>query len=113
MINGKHGQGTNSTKMGADKSAENTPNAPKFLGPICLPNPKSLRFWIKRSLWVSVVRGCQPLLRQVLIPNEPGKQVKQQITFFNFSYNENTKELYFSKLQCKKFIFVTKNSPPV
>ena len=27
MINGKHGQGTHSTKMGADKSAENTPNA--------------------------------------------------------------------------------------
>ena len=28
---GKHGQGTHSTKMGADKSAENTPNAPKFV----------------------------------------------------------------------------------
>ena len=33
---GKHGQGTRSTKMGADKSAKNTPNAPKF---IC-PSPK-------------------------------------------------------------------------
>ena len=44
MINGKHGQGTHSTKMGADKSAENTPNAPKFFGPICLPKSKSLGF---------------------------------------------------------------------
>ena len=36
---GKHGQGTHSTKMGADKLSENTPNAP-----ICLPKPKSLGF---------------------------------------------------------------------
>ena len=27
--NEKHGQGTHNTKMGADKSAENTPNVPK------------------------------------------------------------------------------------
>ena len=56
MINGKHGQGTHSTKMGADKLAENTPNAPKCFGPICLPKPKSLGFLKKNSLWVSVVR---------------------------------------------------------
>ena len=31
--NGKHEQGTHSTKMGADKLAENTPNAPKFICP--------------------------------------------------------------------------------
>ena len=29
MINEKHGHGTHSTKMGADKLAENTPNVPK------------------------------------------------------------------------------------
>ena len=58
MINGKHGQGTHSTKMGADKLAENTPNAPKFICPNCLPKPKSLEFWWKkaslgvRSLWL-------------------------------------------------------------
>jgi len=34
--------------MGADKSAENTPNAPKIFGPICLPKPKSLRFSKKK-----------------------------------------------------------------
>ena len=56
-MNGKHGQGTHSTKMGADKLAKNTPNAPKFFGPICLPKPKSLGFSEKRSLWVSVVRA--------------------------------------------------------
>ena len=38
------GQETHNTKMGADKSAENTPNAPKNFGPICLPKPKSLGF---------------------------------------------------------------------
>ena len=32
--------GTHSTKMGADKSAKNTPNVPKFICPICLPKPK-------------------------------------------------------------------------
>ena len=32
------------TKMGADKAAENTPNAPKFICPNCLPKPKSLGF---------------------------------------------------------------------
>ena len=53
MINGKHdgkhGQGIHSTEMGADKSAENTPNAPKFICPICLPKPKSLEFWWKKA----------------------------------------------------------------
>ena len=45
-------------KVSADKSAENTPNAPKIFRPICLPKPKSLRFSKKSSLWVSVFRGC-------------------------------------------------------
>ena len=48
---------THSTKTGADKLAENTPNAPKIFIPICLPKPKSLGFSKKSSLWVSVVRG--------------------------------------------------------
>ena len=33
-----------STKMGADTSAENTLDAPKFICPICQPKPKSLGF---------------------------------------------------------------------
>ena len=45
-----------STKMSADKSAKYTPNAQKILGPICLPEPKSLGISKKTSLWVSVVR---------------------------------------------------------
>ena len=41
------------TKMGADSSAENTPNTPKFICPIFLPKPKSLGFqWKKASLGV-------------------------------------------------------------
>ena len=40
-----------STKMGADKSAKNTLNAPKFICPNCLPKAKSLGFrWKKVSL---------------------------------------------------------------
>ena len=31
LVNGKHGQGTHCTKMGANILAENTPNAPKFI----------------------------------------------------------------------------------
>ena len=37
----------------ADCLAENTPNAPKFFGPICLPKPKSSGF-SKKPLWVIV-----------------------------------------------------------
>ena len=33
-------------KMGADKLAENTPNALKFICPNCLPKPKNLGFLI-------------------------------------------------------------------
>ena len=42
----------NSTKMGSDSLAENTPNAPKF---IC---PKVWDFDEKRLHWVSLVRGA-------------------------------------------------------
>ena len=52
--------------MGADKSAENTPNAPNIFGPICLPKPKSLRFSKKSSLWVSLVRGSDYLSNKYL-----------------------------------------------
>ena len=40
----------NSTKMGADESAKNTPNTPKFICPNYLPNPKSLALMKKASL---------------------------------------------------------------
>ena len=40
-----HGEGTHSAKMGADILAENTPNAPQFIGPICLLKPKSLGYY--------------------------------------------------------------------
>ena len=44
MNNGKHGQVTHCTKMGADSLAENTPNAPEFIDQICLPKPKNSGF---------------------------------------------------------------------
>ena len=45
---------THSTKMGADRTAENSPNASKKFSPKCLPKPKSLRFK-KSSVLVSVL----------------------------------------------------------
>ena len=48
------------TKMDADSLDENTPNAPEFICPICLPMPKSSGFqWKKKPHWVSVVRGYE------------------------------------------------------
>ena len=38
-----------STKMGADKLFENTPNAPKVICPNFLPKPKNLGFWWKKA----------------------------------------------------------------
>ena len=46
-------KGTHCTKMGADKLAKNTTNAPKF---IC-PSPKVWDFHEKRLHWASVVRA--------------------------------------------------------
>ena len=51
-LNGKHRQGTHSTKMGADKLAKNSPNAQKL---IC-PSPKIWDLDEKRLHWASVVR---------------------------------------------------------
>ena len=36
-------------RMGADSLAENTPNAPEFICPICLPKPKSSGFQWKKG----------------------------------------------------------------
>ena len=64
------GHGTHSTKMGADKLAWNTPNAPKFICPNCLPSPKVWDFDEKMLHWVSVVRrySC-PMFFKSLIWN--------------------------------------------
>ena len=51
MINEKHGEGTLSTKIGVDKSAENTTQ----LLPNLSSKPKTLGL-SKKSLWVSLVR---------------------------------------------------------
>ena len=39
--------------MGADDLAENTPNDPEFIGPICVPKPKNSGFqWKIASLGI-------------------------------------------------------------
>ena len=45
--------------MGADSSAENTPNAPEFICPICLSKPKSSGFQEKKAL-LGVRSPCSP-----------------------------------------------------
>ena len=51
----KHGQGTHCTKMGADSSAENTPNALELSAQFVCPSPKVLDFNEKRLHWASVL----------------------------------------------------------
>ena len=48
---GENWQGTHSTKMGADNSAENTPNAPKLSVQIVCPSPKVWDFDEKMLHW--------------------------------------------------------------
>jgi hypothetical protein len=55
LINGKHGQGTHNTKMSADKLAENTPNAPKFICPL---SPKAQKFAILMKKKASLGIRC-------------------------------------------------------
>ena len=66
--------------MGADKSAENTPNAPNLFAQVVCPSPKVWDFDEKRLLWVSVVRDTdQHLLGQppCLIQNQARRKVRK------------------------------------
>ena len=58
LINGKLGQGTHCTKMGADSPAEKTQKCLKTSQPKMKTSDQAQMFEIfeKRSLWVSVVR---------------------------------------------------------
>ena len=56
--NGKHGQGTHSTKMGADKSFKKNPKFPKiYLPDLSAQAHNSVSFNEKRLDWVPVVRA--------------------------------------------------------
>ena len=57
LSNGKHGQGTHYTKMGADSLAENTRNAHNLSTQFVCSSPKVLDFNDKRLHRASVVRG--------------------------------------------------------
>ena len=45
-------------KMGANSSAENTPNAPNLFAEFVCPSPKVWDFYDKRLNWASVVVVC-------------------------------------------------------
>ena len=45
--------------MGADNSAENTPNDPDIICQICLPKTKILDFFEKSLYWLSVVSAYE------------------------------------------------------
>ena len=85
--------------MVAFKLAENTPNAPKFFGPICLPKPKSLGFSKKNSLWVSVVRvlccDSKSVTSEVIIIVSPIKSSLECVTQFSLCSGES-----FAKFFC-------------
>ena len=84
MNNGKHGQGTHSTKMGADSLAENTPNASKHFSPKCLPKPKSWNFLKKAlSLWVTIVRGFKQPTEESSHSSAQLEREKKQKNFLN------------------------------
>ena len=55
----KHGQGTHSTKMGADKLLENTQMLQNLSTQIVSQKPKSLDFDEKKLHWASVVRAIR------------------------------------------------------
>ena len=59
------GKGLTVTKISADSSAENTPNTPEFICPICMPKPKSSGFkWNKsKSKYISRLRVIKILAR--------------------------------------------------
>ena len=53
--------------MGADGLAENAPNDSNNFSPEYLPKPKSSRF-LKKALWVSVVRGSHQKQAALHVP---------------------------------------------
>ena len=60
MINGKHGQGTHSVKMGADKSFEKSPKCPKtYLPKLSAQTQKFGIFYKERLYWASLVRAAK------------------------------------------------------
>ena len=58
-MNGKHGQGTHNTKMGADKVFGKYPKCPKLYLPKLSAQAQKFEILMKkrRLHWVSVVRG--------------------------------------------------------
>jgi hypothetical protein len=66
LINEKHGQGTHSTKMGADKSAKISQMSPNLSAQIVCPSPKDRDFDEKRLHWAFVARVGQHFYTMIL-----------------------------------------------
>ena len=73
------GQGTHSTKMSADKSAEITLNVPKFICPNCLLKPKSLEFGEKMLHWAFVVRAAHTRAQASYQATKDGRVMGAQV----------------------------------
>ena len=88
MNNGKHGQGTHCTKMGADCLAKNTPKSQNLSAQFVCPSPKVQDFnekgFIGRPLSVTLVIQLV-FLTDVCNQFEREKTSTQQWPFFHIS----------------------------
>ena len=64
--------------MGVDKLVKNTPNAPKFICPNCLPKPKILGFWWKKDS-LGVRSPCSKLMIILLISEYFNFEILQKL----------------------------------
>ena len=80
--------------MGADSSAENTPNAPEFICPICLPKPKSLDFNEKRLHWAAVVCVCDDHLPNTKNDKNFIRSCKKKMAHTNFGIQYSKVEIF-------------------
>ena len=93
--------------MSADKLAETTPDAPKFICPNCLPKPKVLDFNEKRLHWASVVRVYSQKLaktnnhREVFINKNTFAFNKNKKRTRLWSISGKKRDKYFARI-CKK-----------
>ena len=99
--------GTHSTKMGADKLAKNTPNAPKCICPIFCPSPKVWDFDEKRLHRASVVCVHNQSLAVWGASKMQCKKIqKWQYMLWSFKFRHTKIGRFWGKLKKNRF---TKN----
>ena len=83
MVNGKHGQETHITKMGADQSAKNTPNAPKNVWSNLSAQAQKFEIFEKklstgvRSSWYYPFRKQNYQIQNSMNPNQASKKCNE------------------------------------